>query len=290
MKKIAISTAIGLVAGVGCILWAMYEASEGHIVMFYNLPSFLIIIGGTIACLIVSFPTESIKTMPSVVMIAFRKNAFHDLLSDVERLMECAYLVRREGILALENILEQFDDDPFLKRGLSLLVDGVDGDTFELFLQTDIIQAKQRHNTGCEMVSMIAATAPSLGLVGTYAGLIPMLNSLDDPIALGPLMALELISSFYGAFLAYLILAPLAKRLRFIAAAEHSRNILILEGLLNIRDGRNPKLIQENLMAFVSRIDSKKNKRRGKNQSIVADFLPRRVEPAESPFVAGRFD
>lgn len=268
MKRIAFPTIFGLTAGIAFIVSAMWESSEGQFGMFVNLPSLFIIMGGTVATLVISFPMETLKTLPSVILVAFKNRVSKgQTLNDIETIVGYADMARREGLLALENELERLADDAFLQKGIGYLVDGVDGDTFELLLQTEIVQSKQRHAKGHAMVSMIASTAPSLGLVGTYAGLIPMLNSLDNPSTLGPLMALELVSSFYGSFLAYIIFAPLAKRLQSIGQSEDSRNLLLMEGLLNIRDGYNPRLIQENLTAFVSKMELNKSRRKTRGES-----------------------
>ena len=265
MKRIAFGTVFGLIMGCGFIIAAMWESSEGQFSMFVNYPSLFIIMGGTLASMVIGFPMDTLKTLPSVIGVAFlnrvKKN---QAISDIETIVGYANMVRREGILALENELDHLNDDPFLQKGIGFLVDGVGEETFELLLQTEMAQSKKRHTDGCAMIGYIAATAPSLGLVGTYAGLIPMLNSLDDPSALGPLMALELVSSFYGAFMAYIIFAPLAKRLQAIGSAESSRNVLLTEGLLNIRDGYNPRLIQENLTAFVSKAELDRAQKRGR--------------------------
>lgn len=111
---------------------------------------------------------------------------------------------------------------------------------------------KQRHQKNASMFDMIGATAPALGLLGTYVGLIPMLNNLDDPASLGPMMALELVSSFYGAFIAYVIFSPLAKRLKNMSKEEVIRRDILIEGLASIQQGKNPNLIKEELYAFAN--------------------------------------
>ena len=111
------------------------------------------------------------------------------------------------------------------------------------------------------MIDMIAATAPSLGLLGTYIGLIPMLQNLEDPTKLGPLMAIELVTSFYGAFLAYVIFGPMSKRLRSMSADEMTRKELFLEGLLAIEAKQNPRMIIETLTAYLTKKEAKSMKR-----------------------------
>ena len=152
----------------------------------------------------------------------------------------------------MEDTIDRYTDDAFIQRGIRLIVDGADEEQLRNALEGATYFMKQRHQKGAAMVNMIAATAPALGLVGTYVGLIPMLNNLDDPSTLGPMMALELVSSFYGGFMAYVIFSPLAKRLRFLSEEEETRRDLLVEGLAAIQQGKNPKLIKEELFAYMN--------------------------------------
>ncbi len=167
-----------------------------------------------------------------------------------KRVMKLERIARREGLLALEDTIRDYEGNPFLKKGIQLIVDGTDVEQLRSTLEGSTYFMKQRHKKGAEMVNMIATTAPALGLLGTYVGLIPMLNNLDDPTTLGPMMALELVSSFYGAFLAYVIFAPLAKRLKNMSQEEESRRELLIEGLVAIAVGKNPRQLKDDLAAF----------------------------------------
>lgn len=197
-----------------------------------------------------AFPPQRLKTIGTVTKKAFSKADF-DLKKDIVSLVRCAEISRRDGLLALENHLNDLTDDAFLKMGIQYIVDGADEDQLRNLLEGSTYFMKQRHQKGAAMLDMIAATAPALGLLGTYVGLIPMLNNLDDASTLGPMMALELVSSFYGAFVAYVIFSPLAKRLKFINKEETRRELLI-EGLAGIQQGKNPRLIREELQAFAN--------------------------------------
>lgn len=262
-KSFALTTFLGLVGGIFCVAIAIAEGGKENVSLFVNIPSLLIIVGGTICVLIMSFPFSVLKTLGSVIKQAFVLDK-HEPLDDIENLVELCDVSRRKGMLALENYAND-TTDPFLKRGLNLLVDGSDREDMESALQREISHTQRRHGDGVAMVSMIANTAPGLGLVGTYVGLIPMLVHMSDPDKLGPMMAIELVSSFYGGFLANVVFSPIAKRLQRNSAMEKARGLLLMDGLLAIRSGKNPRLMREELMSHVTKQQATKSeaKRKG---------------------------
>lgn len=253
-QRFALSTLIGLVGGVACVAIAIAEG--GNLKLFINIPSFLIIVGGTAFALIMSYPFSTLKTLGAVMKQAFIQDK-HNPVEDIDTIVELSEIARREGLLALENFLDKTDDH-LMKKGLQLLVDGVDREYLESCMLSKIYQSHKRHRTGASMISMIASVAPGLGLVGTYVGLIPMLVNMRDPDKLGPLMAIELVSSFYGGFMANVIFSPMAKKLIIKSEQEKERNELILEGILSIHEGKNPKIIREELQAYLVKKEAEK--------------------------------
>lgn len=249
MFKFISSTLIGLVFGASLIVGSVFVS--GHAELFWNVPSAFIIFGGTIGATIMAFPPQRLKTIGTVIKKAFSK-AEYDIKKDIAALVRCSEISRKEGLLALENHIDNLTDDAFLKQGIQYIIDGADEEQLRNLLEGSTYFMKQRHHKGAAMLDMIAATAPALGLLGTYVGLIPMLNNLDDASTLGPMMALELVSSFYGAFVAYVIFSPMAKRLKFMNKEEETRRELIIEGLAGIQQGKNPRLIKEELMAYAN--------------------------------------
>ena len=264
-KNFALTTFLGLVGGIFCVALAIAEGGEENIGLFVNIPSLLIIVGGTACVLIMSFPFSVLKTLGSVIMQAFVMNK-QEPLDDIETLVGLCDLSRKNGLLALESHVDE-TTDPFLIKGINLLVDGGGWEDMESALQKEIHHSQRRHGDGVAMVSMIASTAPSLGLVGTYVGLIPMLVNMMDPDKLGPMMAIELVSSFYGGFLANVIFSPLAKRLQRNSAMEKARHMLMMDGLLGIRSGKNPRLLREELMSHVTKKQAKKSEERRKRNA-----------------------
>jgi chemotaxis protein MotA len=217
---------------------------------FWNLPSAFIIMGGTVGSVIVAFPPKRLKTLMPVMKKAFKKDNY-DIKEDIRTIVSLSEIARRQGFLALEDYIAQTNDE-FLKKGLQLIVDGAEEEQLRDSLEGATYFMRQRHNKGANMLGMIAATAPALGLLGTYIGLIPMLNNLDDPTKLGPMMALELVSSFYGAFIAYVVFSPLSKRLKFMSEEEETRRELLIEGLAAIQQGQNPKFVREKLATYMN--------------------------------------
>lgn len=249
MSKFGKSTLIGLVGSILFIVTSVI--ATGMPKAFWNLPSALITIGGTLGSVVIAFPPKRLKRLGSVMRSSFAKDK-SNLVEDAECLAKLAEISRKEGLLSLEEHLDEYTEDTFIKKGIQLIVDGSDEDQLRNILEGSTYFMKQRHQKGVAMLDMIAATAPALGLLGTYVGLIPMLNSLEDPTTLGPMMALELVSSFYGAFIAYVIFSPLAKRLKLMSKEEASRREILIEGLASIQQGKNPHLIREELYAYIN--------------------------------------
>lgn len=248
-KILGISTLVGLLINLGFMLSGVISSHQPQ--LFWNIPSFFIIIGGTFGSFVTAFPPATIKTFGSVLKKAFTKNDFN-IKEDIVTLVMLSEISRREGLLALEDHLDQYADDDFIKEGIMLIVDGADEELLRNQLEGATYFMKQRHKKGAAMLEMLAITAPALGLVGTYVGLIPMLTNVNDPNALGPMMALELVSSFYGGFLANIIFGPLAKRLKNMSKEEVERRELLIEGLAAIQQGKNPKILKRELLAYAN--------------------------------------
>ncbi len=243
------STLWGLIVGIGFIVGSVLVTGQAK--SFWNLPSIFITIGGTFSAVVIAFPTQRLKKLGPTIKRAMVKDKF-DIREDIAILVNLSETSRKEGLLAMEDKIGEMTEDEFLKKGILLIVDGADQEQLRDFLEGETYFMQQRHQKGAAMLDMIAATAPALGLLGTYVGLIPMLNSLEDPTALGPMMALELVSSFYGAFIAYVVFSPLAKRLKLMNGEEVLRREIVTEGMLSIQQGKNPKMLKEELYAYAN--------------------------------------
>ena len=254
-NKFALISLIGLVGGLFCVIITILEVTDDY-TPFMNYHTVIIVGGGTVFALMLGSPIKSFKTIGSVLKQAFISKDFN-YPKTIETLVQLSEYARAEGLLSLEKHTEELDD-PFLKKGLRLMLDGTKRDDLEDAMMGEVYQMQQRHRKGQTMANFIANSTPAFGLIGAYIGLIPMLVRLDDPVKLGPLMAIELASNFYGAFLSYAIFAPIAKHLILKTAEEKTKCELQIEGLLAILDAKNPREIREQLLSYVTKKEAKK--------------------------------
>lgn len=244
-----ITTIIGIIMGLTfCVIGIMLD---GEIMSFVDMPSIMIVFGGTISATIVSYPLSHLKNTFSIIKHAFRKSDI-DLYKDIEMIIGIANIARREGLLALEDQVGEMNN-PFLKKGIMLVVDGSDPELIKNIMQTELVFLQERHAQGQAVLESMSSYAPAFGMIGTLIGLINMLKKLDDPSGIGPSMAVALVTTFYGVILANLIFTPLSKKLKMRSSLEFLQKELMLEGLLSIQDGENPRIIKDKLTAFISR-------------------------------------
>ncbi|MCK2148498.1 MULTISPECIES: motility protein A [Marinobacter] len=241
-----ILTLVGLVAGV--LIVAMAMLANASLLTFLNLPGLAIVLGGTFAVTLIKF------RMPSV-MSAFRlafSAAFTDRVARPAELVRevgaLALVVRKEGILGLEN---HETDDGFLRKAINLCVDGHPPELVEEALAQEAQQISERYEVAERVFRGIGESAPAIGMLGTLIGLVQMLNTLDDPSAIGPAMAIALLTTLYGAFIAQLIALPLADKLQLKAEDETRNQMLIITSTKNIMRGENPRVMTELLSSFV---------------------------------------
>ena len=242
-----ITTFGGLIFGFICIIFGIFLG--GELESFWDLPSLFIVFGGVFAATMVSYPLYKLRNMISVVKKAFTKSSI-DLNEDIEMIITIAQIARKEGLLALENSIDDMDE-PFLKKGVMLIVDGSDPELIKTVLESDIYFMDERHAQSRAIMESMSSFSPAFGMIGTLIGLINMLQHLSDPDALGPGMSTALVTTFYGCILANLLFTPLAKKLKTYSESEHLRKELLLEGMLALQDGENPRVIREKLNAFL---------------------------------------
>lgn len=242
-----IATIIGLTAGVGLLAAAM-SMGAGGLSSFIDIPSVLVVIGGTSAATLVMFPLQAVLTSFSTLMKTFIHKP--EVPADkIDQLTSLAVVVRKEGVLALE---KKKIDDPFLAKGVRLLVDGIDQNTIRSMLETEVRSIQDRHSDGAAMFEQVGALAPAFGMIGTLIGLVQMLQTLSDPSAIGPSMAVALTTTLYGALIANLMAIPFAKKLSIRSKEETSIKELIIEGVISIAKKENPNLMKAKLNAFLS--------------------------------------
>ena len=243
-----LASIIGLTLGVGFILYGILIG--GSIITFISIPSMMIVGGGTIGATLLNYPLNEVIGVFKVVKKAF----FHTEESPVgiiETLVSFAETARREGILSLEQKAASLDDE-FLKKGINLAVDGTEPEYIEEIMTTETNYISERHKVGARIFDSMGTYAPAFGMVGTLIGLINMLMKMDDPSTIGPSMALALITTLYGAFLANLVFLPIAGKLRARSADELLIKELCIEGIMSIQSGDNPRIVEGRLKAFLS--------------------------------------
>jgi len=242
-----LASIIGVVGGF--ILIVVSIATSGDIMGFIDIASIVIVLGGTIAATLVAYPLPKFLEIISITQKAFQGKK-SDLNIVIDGINELANRARKEGLLSLEEASESVNDD-FMKKGIMLVVDGTDPELVKNLLETELDFISERHGNGQGLFEAMGAYAPAFGMIGTLIGLINMLASLDDPDTIGPSMAIALITTFYGSLLANLVFLPLAKKLKIKSDEEILEKQIILEGLLSIQAGENPRIISEKLKAFI---------------------------------------
>lgn len=218
---------------------------------FFDLSSILIVVGGTLAVVIACYPKLA-KSFPKHIKIMLRAKAF-DPSVYVEQLVELAQIARKNGLLALEEKANE-QTDPFFKQAIMLIVDANDPDRVHSILNNDIEQTSARHQEVIAMYERGSNAAPAFGMIGTLIGLINMLKTLDgaDMDALGPNMSVALVTTFYGSFLAHVVFNPIAANLTARDEEEILCRQIIVEGIMAIQSGENPKFLRERLMTFMN--------------------------------------
>ncbi len=242
-----IATLMGIVIAFGLVIAAI--VTGGSPLIFVSIPSAMIVVGGTIGATLINYPLKDVLGLVSIIKNTFFYKTI-DLPSLLDRFLEFANKARREGIISLEPVLKEIDDD-FFRKGLQLTVDGLEPEIIREILETEISALEERHETGHEILLTMGALAPAMGMIGTVIGLIQMLQGLDNPETIGPAMAVALITTFYGAILANIVFNPMAGKLKKRTKEEVLAKELILEGILAISKGENPQIIAERLNSYL---------------------------------------
>ncbi len=240
-----LATLLGLIITFGFIVGAILAG--GSLMLFINVPSLLIVIGGSSAAVLMQFTIGQFFGAFKVAMKAF----FHKSVDPQELITqagELANIARKEGMMALES---QEIDNPFLNKGIQLCVDGHPPDLVRKMLNKDITLTIQRHEQGQKIFTALGTVAPAMGMIGTLIGLVQMLANMDDPKTIGPAMAVALLTTLYGAVIANAFALPIAEKLALRYEEEKTNRTLILETISGIQEGMNPRVLEELLKAFL---------------------------------------
>lgn len=239
---------IGLLLGVVFLIIGILMG--GSLLLFVDYPSVMIVVGCSLATFLMSNPMQIIMATPKISMLFISP---YNIKPDeiIARFVELATKARREGLLALEGDVDALTE-PFFRKGLQLVVDGTDPALIRSIMETELAGMEGRHANGIKIFINIATLAPAFGMIGTLIGLINMLAHMDDPATIGPSMSVALVTTMYGAIIANLFMNPMAYKLGIRSAQEVGMKELVLEGILSIQSGDNPRVLEERLKAFLS--------------------------------------
>ena len=243
-----ITIIIGWVISFGLVLFGIFNG--GQIDWFIDTASLAITVGGTIGCLIGSFPLSYLKNLPKYLKLAILPKKFNPQ-SYIEQIVEFAKIARTKGLISLEDSANKCTD-PFLKESLMLIVDANDLDKVRSMLDDAIDFMCERHEKGRLFFEKGVSIFPAFGMLGTLVGLVNMLNKLDDPSSIGPQMAVALITTLYGSLIANWLCNPVAAKLKVNNDLEVIKRQITIEGLLSIQAGENPRVIEEKLKSFLT--------------------------------------
>lgn len=260
---VSITTILGIVAGFACIILSILKT--GKLGDFIDPGSIFIVFGGVICATMVSFSIDRIKRTIKAVRVANRKQNI-DFNKDIDNIISIANVARRDGLLALEELTDDMED-PFLKKAIMLVVDGSDPDLIQSVLETELDMMRERHAENRAVLDAAAAYSPGFGMIGTLIGLINMLKNLSDMDSLGGNMSTALVTTFYGSMLANLVFGPLSKRLKTLDDNEFLEKEMVIEGVLSIQNGENPRIIREKLNSFLDKTRAGDNQSPGRDSS-----------------------
>lgn len=246
-----IATILGLVISLALMLYSIMSKDPAAIFGFLDLSSALITFGGAFMIVLASSKNigdfvAGIKTFKLTL-----KPVNFNQAEVIKSIINLSNVARKDGLLALEEASQNIEDT-FLKKGILLIVDGTDPELVRGILETEISCIEDRHKAKAGFWDTLAAMGPAWGMIGTLIGLVNMLANLNDPSAIGPAMAIALITTFYGSFLANWLCAPIANKLKANSAEEIMVKGIMVEGILSIQAGENPRVIEEKLKSFLT--------------------------------------
>ena len=240
-----IATLVGLLGGFGIVIAAM--VTGGDIGVFVNVPSLLIVVGGTILVAMMKFTLGQYLGLAKVMGKSFMfKSIAPDLI--ISETVELADAARKGGLLSLEDKTVSSD---FMQRGIQLLVDGHDPEIVKGLLNKESKLTADRHDAGVHIFKAMGDVAPGMGMIGTLVGLVQMLSNMSDPKSIGPAMAVALLTTLYGAMIATMVVLPIADKLSVRKDEEALNQAMIIDGLLAIQAGQNPRVIEQMLRNYL---------------------------------------
>jgi len=243
-----ITSVVGFILAFALII-ASIMIGTAPFTAFIDIPSIMVVFGGATAAGMMAFPLKSFLALPMVFKKAFL-NKQQDLLAIINQLVTLSEVARRDGLLALESKMTDVEN-PVIKSGLQMAIDGNDADTIESVMRTEMESISRRHREGKSILDQLARFAPAYGMIGTLMGLIMMLSDMSDPSSIGSGMAVALITTLYGAIAANVIFQPFAEKLGLLSKYELNSMELVVRGVLAIQSGESPRALEQRLMTYL---------------------------------------
>ena len=241
-----IATILGLIGAFAAIAVSIMMGASP--MGFYDVPSIIIVVGGTVSTAFIMFPLGTLFSTLKVMKKTF-VTPNQDLTKNINEIVMLADKARKESLVALEKV---FVPDPYMSRGVQLVADGTEEHLVRSVLEIEIENLKSRHKRGQDVLKAMGSSAPAFGMIGTLIGLVQMLQNLDDPKSIGPAMAVALLTTFYGAILANCLFLPMARKLEERSQDEVSCMQMTLEGIISILNGDHPMIIKEKLYSYLT--------------------------------------
>jgi chemotaxis protein MotA len=242
-----LSSIIGVVSGMGFVLGTILLG--GGIMTFVNIPSILIVMGGTLAASMIAYPLKDFLSIFKTAMkiFIFKLQPTDEIITN---LVEISNKARKGGLLSIEGEI-QATNNPYLAQALQMTVDGVKTTDIAAIMQKKMALTKKKLDVGADIFASMGSYAPAFGMIGTLIGLVQMLANLDDPSSIGPKMAVAMITTFYGSVLANLFFIPMGDKLTGRNEEEMINMTIIFEGIISIREGEHPKLMEDKLNIYL---------------------------------------
>ncbi len=246
---------IGMITGLLAVVVGMI-VKGANVAVLLNPAAMIIIMVGTFAAVMNSYPKKDFLNAPRIVGALFRENAHGDPCETIKQISSLAQIARKEGLLSLEDQLKS-DGSPFVRRGLGMIVDGIEPEYVREVMSSEIESMEDRHRAGASIFTTAGSAAPTLGVLGAVVGLIGALGNLNDTEKLGHMIAAAFVATLYGIFFGYVIFHPFASRLKRKSAEELRSMRIITEGVLSIQAGESPKSIEMKLASMLEPIERK---------------------------------
>jgi chemotaxis protein MotA len=246
-SKLDLATIAGAVSGIGLLVGAIVLG--GGLGLFIDVPSMLIVLGGTLAATLINYPLREVMRVMKVMPKAF-SSSFESPVRTMEELLLLCKEAKKDGPLGLEKHSKGIKNR-FLQSALNLVIDGVNPEQLRSSMRLQTLAMQERHKTGRKVLEGMGQWAPAFGMIGTLIGLVQMMANMSDPSTIGPRMAVALLTTFYGAVLANLIFLPMAGKLKRFSEIELMTNTIITEGIIGIQSGESPMLLENHLKSFL---------------------------------------